>query len=88
MSRHESRQRLAREFGATDIVAERGDEGIAAIEELLGGVGAVSQEFGQLLALVRTESAQHPVHRVVMRVRSALGVADTHAYAGVFRCAE
>jgi threonine dehydrogenase-like Zn-dependent dehydrogenase len=29
MSRHESRQKLAREFGATDIVAERGDEGHA-----------------------------------------------------------
>ena len=28
MSRHESRQRLAREFGATDIVEERGDEGV------------------------------------------------------------
>jgi len=40
MSRHEDRQKLARAFGATDIVAERGDDGIAAIEELLGGVGA------------------------------------------------
>ena len=29
MSRHEPRQRLAREFGATDIVPERGDEGVA-----------------------------------------------------------
>jgi threonine dehydrogenase-like Zn-dependent dehydrogenase len=37
MSRHESRQALAREFGATDVVAERGDEGIAAVRELLGG---------------------------------------------------
>jgi threonine dehydrogenase-like Zn-dependent dehydrogenase len=34
MSRHESRQRLAREFGATDIVTERGDEGVARIKEL------------------------------------------------------
>ena len=32
MSRHESRQKLAREFGATDIVTERGDEGVARIE--------------------------------------------------------
>ncbi|MFE4468014.1 zinc-dependent alcohol dehydrogenase family protein [Leifsonia sp. NPDC056824] len=39
MSRHESRQALAREFGATDIVAERGDEGIAAVKELFGGIG-------------------------------------------------
>src|SRR3954452_4571474 len=34
MSRHESRQKLAREFGATDIVEARGDEGVAAIKEL------------------------------------------------------
>ena len=40
MSRHESRQKLAREFGATDIVAERGDEGIARIKELTRGIGA------------------------------------------------
>lgn len=40
MSRHEPRQKLAREFGATDIVAERGDDGIARIKELTGGIGA------------------------------------------------
>src|SRR5215213_9063184 len=38
MSRHETRQRLAREFGATDIVVERGDEGVARIQELTRGV--------------------------------------------------
>ncbi|MDQ1512757.1 MAG: hypothetical protein QOC59_599 [Microbacteriaceae bacterium] len=42
MSRHESRQKLAREFGATDIVAERGDEGVARIKELTDGLGAHS----------------------------------------------
>jgi len=42
MSRHESRQKLAREFGATDIVNERGDEGVARIKELTGGIGADS----------------------------------------------
>jgi threonine dehydrogenase-like Zn-dependent dehydrogenase len=42
MSRHESRQKLATEFGATDIVAERGDEGVAMIKELTGGLGAHS----------------------------------------------
>src|SRR4051795_6967311 len=42
MSRHEDRQRLAREFGATDIVAERGDAGVAAIRELTNGFGAHS----------------------------------------------
>lgn len=42
MSRHEQRQKLAREFGATDIVTERGDEGIARIKELTKGIGADS----------------------------------------------
>ncbi len=42
MSRHEARQRLAREFGATDIVTERGDEGVARIKELTRGIGADS----------------------------------------------
>lgn len=42
MSRHKSRQELATGFGATDIVAERGDEGIAGIKELTHGIGADS----------------------------------------------
>jgi threonine dehydrogenase-like Zn-dependent dehydrogenase len=42
MSRHEDRQKLALEFGATDIVAERGDEGVAIVKELTDGVGAHS----------------------------------------------
>jgi threonine dehydrogenase-like Zn-dependent dehydrogenase len=42
MSRHESRQKLAREFGATDIVTARGDEGVARIKELTDGIGADS----------------------------------------------
>jgi threonine dehydrogenase-like Zn-dependent dehydrogenase len=42
MSRHASRQKLAREFGATDIVTERGDEGVARIKELTKGIGADS----------------------------------------------
>ena len=42
MSRHESRQKLARDFGATDIVTERGEEGIARIKELTRGIGADS----------------------------------------------
>lgn len=39
MSRHESRQKVAKEFGATDIVAERGQEGIDAVMKLTDGVG-------------------------------------------------
>jgi threonine dehydrogenase-like Zn-dependent dehydrogenase len=42
MSRHEPRQELAAEFGATDIVTERGDEGVARIKELTDGLGADS----------------------------------------------
>jgi len=42
MSRHASRQKLAREFGATDIVTERGDEGVARIKQLTNGIGADS----------------------------------------------
>lgn len=37
MSRHEPRQQLAREYGATDIVEERGDEGVAKVKELTEG---------------------------------------------------
>src|SRR5258707_14499715 len=40
MSLHEKRQKLALEFGATDIVKERGDEGVARIKDLTKGVGA------------------------------------------------
>jgi len=40
MSRHEDRQRIARDFGATDIIAERGDEGVERVKELTRGVGA------------------------------------------------
>lgn len=40
MSRHPARQQLAREFGATDIVVERGDEGVARIKDLTRGIGA------------------------------------------------
>jgi threonine dehydrogenase-like Zn-dependent dehydrogenase len=42
MSRHASRQALAREFGATDIVEARGEEGIAQIKDLTKGIGADS----------------------------------------------
>ncbi|WP_349429079.1 zinc-binding dehydrogenase [Microbacterium sp. LWS13-1.2] len=42
MSRHADRQAIAREFGATDIVEERGDAGVARIKERTGGYGAHS----------------------------------------------
>jgi threonine dehydrogenase-like Zn-dependent dehydrogenase len=42
MSRHADRQALACKFGATDIVAERADEGVAKVKELTNGLGAHS----------------------------------------------
>jgi threonine dehydrogenase-like Zn-dependent dehydrogenase len=42
MSRHKSRQDLALEYGATDIVSERGEAGVARIKDLTKGVGADS----------------------------------------------
>lgn len=42
MSRNPNRQRLARDFGATDIITERGNEGVARIKEMTRGVGADS----------------------------------------------
>ncbi|MCL7366677.1 zinc-dependent alcohol dehydrogenase family protein [Streptomyces ardesiacus] len=61
MTRHEPRQKLARAFGATDIVTERGEEGVARIRELTGGIGADSvlecvgtaQAMGQALHSAR-----------------------------------
>src|SRR3982751_2759901 len=62
MSRHEARQELAREFGATDIVVERGDEGVARIQELTKGVGADS-----VLECVGTQEAMKQAIRSTRR---------------------
>jgi threonine dehydrogenase-like Zn-dependent dehydrogenase len=40
MSRHEDRAALGRRFGATDVIAERGEEGVAGVRALLGDIGA------------------------------------------------
>ncbi|MFE9453909.1 zinc-dependent alcohol dehydrogenase family protein [Streptomyces sp. NPDC006739] len=58
MSRHESRQKLALEFGATDIVTERGDEGVARVKEMTDGVGADS-----VLECVGTQQSMHQALR-------------------------
>jgi len=42
MSRHPARQKLAKEFGATDIVTQRGDDGVTRIKDLTEGIGADS----------------------------------------------
>ncbi|MGY1763489.1 zinc-dependent alcohol dehydrogenase family protein [Geodermatophilus sp. SYSU D00779] len=62
MSRHEPRQRLAREFGATDVVVERGDEGVARIRELTDGLGAhsVIEAVGTQESMVQAIRATRP----------------------------
>ncbi|WP_309710193.1 zinc-binding dehydrogenase, partial [Pseudolysinimonas sp.] len=42
MSRHEPRQHLAREFGATDVIEQRGDDAIALVKDMTGGLGVRS----------------------------------------------
>lgn len=44
MSRHEDRQKMALESGATAVVAERGEEGVAKVREILGGGADVALE--------------------------------------------
>jgi threonine dehydrogenase-like Zn-dependent dehydrogenase len=58
MSRHEKRQKLALEFGATDILTPRGDEGVAAVKELTKGIGADC-----VLECVGTQESMHQAIR-------------------------
>src|SRR5580700_9700314 len=62
MSRHEVRQKLAKEFGATDIVTERGDEGVARIKELTNGIGAdaVLECVGNQESMMQAISSTRP----------------------------
>lgn len=64
-SRHADRQALAREFGATDIVTERGEAGAARITELTGGLGAhsvieaVGTQEAMMQAIASTRAGGH-----------------------------
>jgi threonine dehydrogenase-like Zn-dependent dehydrogenase len=62
MSRHEPRQRLAREFGATDVVTERGDDGVARIKGLTDGLGAhsVVEAVGNQQSMMQALQAARP----------------------------
>ncbi|MCB7137334.1 zinc-dependent alcohol dehydrogenase family protein [Cellulosimicrobium marinum] len=62
MSRHADRQDLARHFGATDIVAERGEAGVARIKELTDGLGAhsVIEAVGTQESMVQAISSARP----------------------------
>ena len=66
MSRHAPRQELARRFGATDVVAERGEEGAARVLELTGGLGAdaVLECVGTTESLEQAVSCARPDGRV------------------------
>src|SRR4051795_9895379 len=62
MSRHESRQQLALEFGSTDIVEERGEEGVARIKDLTNGLGAhsVVEAVGTQQSMAQAMGATRP----------------------------
>jgi Zinc-binding dehydrogenase len=66
MSRHEPRQQLAREYGATDIITERGDDGVAKIKELTNGLGAHS-----VIEAVGTQESPDPLNITVHSDRTA-----------------
>lgn len=62
MSRHKDRQTLAKKFGATDIVEERGDAGVEKIKEMTGGLGAhcVIEAVGTQEAMQQAISSTRP----------------------------
>ena len=57
--------------------------GLILAAALGAGIFTVGKEFRKLLALIRTESAQHPIHRVVVGVGAALRMTDSHAHSGI-----
>jgi len=86
MSRHQPRQRLAVEFGATDIVTERGDDGVAGVKELTGGLGAhsVIEAVGTRESMLQAIDATRPVgvaHGVELSVE-ALFFSAVHLHGG------
>jgi threonine dehydrogenase-like Zn-dependent dehydrogenase len=97
MSRHAPRQQLAREYGATDIVEERGEDGVARIKELTGGLGAhsvvegVGTQESMLQAIGATRPGGHVgfvgvAHGVELPVEGCSGPLCT-CTAGPRRCA-
>jgi threonine dehydrogenase-like Zn-dependent dehydrogenase len=62
MSRHEDRQKLAVEFGATEIVEERGDDGVAKIKDLTNGLGthSVVEAVGTQQSMMQAVGATRP----------------------------
>jgi len=62
MSRHADRQALAREFGATEVVEARGDEGVVQIKDLTGGLGvdSVIEAVGTQESILQAVRAARP----------------------------
>jgi threonine dehydrogenase-like Zn-dependent dehydrogenase len=62
MSRHASRQEIAKRFGATHVVAERGDEGAEAVREITDGLGgdAVLECVGNDVAMQQAFAVARP----------------------------
>ena len=98
MSRHKARQELALEYGATDIVAERGDEGIGRIKELTNRVGAdavlecvgTQESMAQAIAVARPGSMIGYVgvpHGVQFDGQALFFAQTRHAWAAPPRCA-
>lgn len=91
MSRNPSRQALAREFGATDIVEERGEEGAGRVRELTGGLGAdstieaVGTQESMLQAIQSTRPGGHVGYVGVTHAElpgQALFFSHTHLHGG------
>ena len=82
MSRHQSRQKLALGFGATDIVVERGDEGVARIKDMTKGVGtdAVLECVGTQESMMQAIASARPGGYV-----SYVGVPVGPKYSNVLR---
>lgn len=62
MGRHRARTDLGREWGATDVVAERGDEGVAAVKDLTDGLGSqvVLEAVGHMPAYEQSHGVLRP----------------------------
>jgi threonine dehydrogenase-like Zn-dependent dehydrogenase len=93
MSRHADRQALAREYGATDIIEERGDDGVAAVRALTGGLGAhsvieaVGTEESMMQAIRSTRGGGHigfvgVAHEGVSIPADELFFAEVHLHGG------
>ena len=74
MGRHKDRTDLGREFGATDVVAERGEEGVATVRELTGGDGThvVLEAVGHMPAYEQAVRRRSPRRGDQPRGRSAV----------------